>query len=240
MRILPPCSENAPNAGTGASNKWTTDGVICYNVRMERSGFITGGRTVRSDSFIVIVSVMVFVAGAAADISVRMAALAGWIRISFAGFQPLFVAAGVVTAVGATAFSAVLLVARSGRMGSLPLVIPAGVISVGFMLNMIFALLVRGTPHMSVEVLTFIFSLIAVLAVGLTSAGVVKRTKAVIATGAMGVLSVIMPFIPYFTGDCTIAETLMCLPFAAVLGAYAFALAGTGELPQRSAENGNG
>ena len=199
--------------------------------------FSMRGRCVRSDNFVVIISVMLAVAGAAADIVVRASAVAGLFKADLGGFTNLYVAASVVTAIGALAFSAMLLVARTGRMGSLPLFIPASVVSVGLLLNMIFSLLLRGTPHMNAEVLIFVFSVVAALATGLTSAGFAKPYKAVILTGAMSVLSVVAAFVPYFTGDFKIAESLACLPFSVMLGAYAFALAGFGELPKESGED---
>lgn len=186
--------------------------------------FFLGGRRVRQESFSCIVSVAVAVAASAADIVFRSFALTGAFEYDTAGYGALFIASGVVTAVGALGTSAILLVARTGRMGSLPLSLSVGVTSVGYLLNMLFALLVRGSAHMSIEVLLFVFSLVALLAIILTSVRTVIPLKSAIVMGAMCVLSVIAAFIPYFTGDFSIAESAGCLPLSALLGAAAFAV----------------
>lgn len=208
-------------------------GLWWYNIIMDNRTFIMGGRAVRQDSFACIVAVMLTVAAVAADMVFRVSAVTEMFVYDIVGYDALYIASGITAALGMLAFAAMLLVTRSGRMGSLPLFIPLCVVAVGFLLNMIFSFLVRGSFHMSIEILLFVFSIVAVIAVALTSWGITSPFKATVVLGSASVLSIVAAFVPYFTGDFSIAESLGCLPFAVMLGAVAFAVsAQSGEAPQ--------
>ena len=207
---------------------------------MKAMDFLMGGRAVKQDSFACIVAVMLTVAASAADIVFRAGAINELFEYDTAGYGALFVSAGIVAAVGALSLSAMILVTRTGRAGSLPYCVSAGITAVGFLLNMIFALLVRGSSHMSIEILLFAFSLVSSVGLGLASAGFVRPLKVVIVLGAASVLSIIAAFIPYFTGDFTMAESVGCLPFAVMIGAFALAAVGLSDEQPYGGENADG
>ena len=106
---------------------------MLYNEVMNVAKFVTGGRRIRPDNFISVVSVMLAVAASASDIVVRASTLAGLLVYDMNGYDGLYIAAGAVTALGALYLAASVLVARTGRMGTLPMIFPACVIAVGLL-----------------------------------------------------------------------------------------------------------
>lgn len=186
--------------------------------------FFLGGRRVRRESFSCIVSVMLAVAASAVSIVFRAAVLSDMVEYELAGHGDLLAAAGIVIAVGALGLAAMLLAARTGRMGSLPLFIPAAVMSVGYMFDMIFSLLVRGT-FMNIEIALFVFSVACAALAAFASSGRITPLAATIAVGGMCILTAVGAFLPYAFGISSIARTAHCLPLAALIGAETLALA---------------
>ena len=199
---------------------------MLYNINMNVAKFATGGRRIRPDNFISVVSVMLAVAASASDIVVRASCCAGLLVYDMNGYDGLYIAAGAVTALGALYLAASVLVARTGRMGTLPMIFPACVIAVGLLLDMLFALLSRGRAYMCAEILLFVFGAAGAVALQFTAAGKVRPLITATALSVAAVVSAVAAFIAFFAGGATLVEAAGSLPPAAVICSMALVAAG--------------
>ena len=157
----------------------------------------------------------------------NVTAMDGREGIFAAGDDVIFVYAGAVN-IAACVFAAVaVILSRRDPRFKIMLTLIGAPFAVSFLLGMIGGIMRRGQYTNVVEILYFIFLLIAALALAAVFTRFISRKKSLLALGGLSVIAVLCAFIPVFTGNVDIVAALQhYIPSCVIIASFAVLAAG--------------